>query len=65
MDPVTVSMNSVTFGFITEQIAAETFNWQAQIDFICKCYNLFLLYFYFEIGKFVVNQVKTWFRGRQ
>ena len=58
MDMLSVSMNSVQFGFITQQIQASTFDWQAQVDFICKCYNLFLLFFYFEIMKFVLGVVQ-------
>lgn len=56
---MTVSGNDIQqFGFIIDQIAASSFDWQAQIDFICKCYNLFLLYFYFEIMKFVINVIQ-------
>lgn len=58
MDLMSVSANSVQFGFITQQISASSFDWQAQIDFACKCYNLFLLYFYFEIMKYVLGVVQ-------
>ena len=64
MDPQTISMNSIEFGFITQQISASSFDWQTQIDFICKCYNLFLLFFYFNICKFVITEVRHWFRGK-
>lgn len=56
-DLLSVSANSIQFGFITEQIQAEAFTWQSQIDFITKCYNLFLLFFYFQIMKFVIQTI--------
>lgn len=62
MDLLSVSMNSVEFGFITQQIEASSFNFQAQIDFACKCYNLFLLYFYFQVMKFVIVSVTHAFK---
>lgn len=52
-----VSANTLTFGFI-QHIESSGFDWQSQVDFLCKCYNLFLLYFYFEIMKYVVSVVQ-------
>ena len=40
------------FGFFTESLGH--WDWVFACDFALKCYNLFLLYFYFEIAKFIV-----------
>lgn len=47
-----------TFGFFTQVVPAADFDWQMACDFALKCYNLFLLYFYFEILKFVISTVQ-------
>lgn len=57
MDLLTVSGNNIEFGFITQQIEASAYNCQAEVDLICKCYNLFLLFFYFLLLKFVIETI--------
>lgn len=48
--------NFMQFGFITESVGE--WNWQQCCDFAIKCYNLFLMFFYFNIIKFTVIQVQ-------
>lgn len=52
--------NLMQFGFMTE--SAGSWNWQMCCDFAIKCYNLFLMFFYFNIFKFVVRTVQVTIR---
>lgn len=47
-----------TFGFFTQSIPAADFTWDMVCDFALKCYNLFLLYFYFCVAKFAIQTVQ-------
>lgn len=47
-----------SFGFFTQSIPAAEFSWDMVCDFALKCYNLFLMYFYFCIAKFAVQTVE-------
>lgn len=51
-------MDINNFGFFLEKISGAEMTWDMQVDFMLKCYNLFLLYFYFEIMKFVIGIVQ-------
>lgn len=49
-------MDLQTFQFFTESVSENTVQVTGgDINFAMKCYNLFLLYFYFEIMKFVIK----------
>ena len=51
-------MDLTSFGFITETVSENTIQVVGgSVNFAMKCYNLFLLYFYFEIMKFVLKFV--------
>lgn len=51
-------MNLTEFGFLVESVSENTVNVAGgTINFAMKCYNLFLLYFYFEIMKFILTFV--------
>ena len=51
-------MDLTSFGFITETVSENTIQVVGgSVNFAMKCYNLFLLYFYFEIMKFVLQFV--------
>lgn len=51
-------MNLTEFGFLVETVSENTVNVTGgTINFAMKCYNLFLLYFYFEIMKFILTFV--------
>lgn len=47
-----------SFGFFTQSIPAADFTWDMVCDFALKCYNLFLLYFYFCVAKFAIQTVQ-------
>lgn len=49
--------NLQSFGFYTQSLGA--WDWQSCCDFALKCYNLFLLFFYFNIIKFIVRTAQT------
>lgn len=51
-------MDLNTFGFFTETINASAMTDQMMVDFALKCYNLFLLNFYFQIMKWMVASVQ-------
>ena len=51
-------MDINTFGFFTQTIPADAFTADMMCDFALKCYNLFLLYFYFSVLKWVVCVVQ-------
>lgn len=52
-------MDLNSFGFFVETVSENTVNMVGgDINFAMKCYNLFLLYFYFEIMKFVIQVVQ-------
>lgn len=51
-------MDITNFGFFTQTIADADFTSQMMCDFALKCYNLFLLYFYFQVIKFTVITVQ-------
>lgn len=46
--------NLMQFGFMTE--CPDTWTWTMVYNFAVKCYNLFLMFFYFNIMKFVVRE---------
>lgn len=48
-------MDITNFGFYMESIPWDSWNNQMALDFALKCYNLFLLYFYFNVMKFAVT----------
>lgn len=51
-------MDLTSFGFITQSVSENTIQVVGgSVNFAMKCYNLFLLYFYFEIMKFVLDFV--------
>lgn len=51
-------MNLTEFGFMIESVSENTVNMVGgDINFAMKCYNLFLLFFYFEIMKFIIEFV--------
>lgn len=51
-------MNLTEFGFMLESVSENTINVAGgTINFAMKCYNLFLLYFYFQIMKFILEFV--------
>lgn len=51
-------MDINTFGFFTQTIPEAQFTWQMACDFALKCYNLFLLYFYFNVLKFAITTIQ-------
>ena len=52
-------MDLNTFGFFVETVSENTVNMVGgDINFAMKCYNLFLLYFYFEIMKYAIQCVQ-------
>lgn len=49
-------MDLNSFGFFVESVSENTVQMVGgDINFAMKCYNLFLLYFYFEIMKYVIK----------
>ena len=48
--------NMMQFGFMTEPVGGWT--WDMVYAFAIKCYNLFLMFFYFNIFKFTVLEVQ-------
>ena len=46
--------NLMQFGFMTENV--DNWTWSMVYAFAIKCYNLFLLFFYFNVFKFVVYE---------
>ena len=44
--------NLMQFGFMTEPVG--DWSWDMVYSFAIKCYNLFLMFFYFNIFKFVI-----------
>lgn len=51
-------MDLNTFSFFTQQIPYQEFDWQMMCDFALKCYNLFLLFFYFNVAKFIIRTLQ-------
>lgn len=52
-------MDLMSFGFMTQTVSENTVNMVGgDINFAMRCYNLFLLYFYFEIMKYVIKCVQ-------
>lgn len=49
--------NLQTFGFYTQSLGE--WDWQSCCDFALKCYNLFLMFFYFNIIKYLLRTVQT------
>lgn len=63
-------MDINNFPFFMETISTDVLTPQMCIDFAIKCYNLFLLFFYFNVVKFVVTttqrcmrRLSKWTRG--
>lgn len=49
-------MNLTEFGFLVESVSENTVQIVGgSVNFAMKCYNLFLLYFYFQIMKFCLE----------
>lgn len=55
-------MDINSFGFFTTTIPESEMTAQMMCDFALKCYNLFLLYFYFSVMKFVITTVQRCIR---
>lgn len=63
-------MDLNTFGFYLQTVSTDTLTPQMCIDFALKCYNLFLLFFYFNVIKYVITiaqrcmrRLSKWTRG--
>lgn len=48
-------MDLNTFGFYLQTVPIDALTDQMCIDFALKCYNLFLLFFYFNVIKYVIT----------
>lgn len=55
-------MDVNVFGFINETISTDVLTAQTCIDFAIRCYNLFLLFFYFNIFKYVTTTAQRCMR---
>lgn len=55
-------MDINNFPFFMETISTDILTPQMCIDFAIRCYNLFLLYFYFNVIKFVVTTAQRCMR---
>lgn len=59
-------MNLTSFEFITETVSENTISMNSaglyQINTLARMYNLFLLYFYFQIMILVISVIQKTFR---
>lgn len=55
-------MDINNFPFFMESISTDVLTAQMCIDFAIRCYNLFLLFFYFNVIKFVVTTAQRCMR---
>lgn len=55
-------MDINNFPFFMETISTDVLTSQMCIDFAIRCYNLFLLFFYFNVIKFVVTTAQRCMR---